>query len=119
MASSFPATFCDHFDLQISYSFIAFLKQAALKAVQKDLMTDPGIVGTSDLKMLVKGNPLMDTCSYQLLSHDYLEKSFSSMQTLLPLFFVVHFILSRLLYLAFSANLGLLCMPHPGMGPLF
>ena len=25
---------------------------------------------------------------------------------------------SRLLYLAFSANLGLLCMPHPGMGPL-
>ena len=32
--------------------------------------------------------------------------------------FVVYFILSRLLYLAFSANLGLLCMPHPGMGPL-
>ena len=31
---------------------------------------------------------------------------------------VVYFILSRLLYLAFSANLGLLCMPHPGMGPL-
>ena len=31
---------------------------------------------------------------------------------------VVCFILSRLLYLAFSANLGLLCMPHPGMGPL-
>ena len=30
----------------------------------------------------------------------------------------VYFILSRLLYLAFSANLGLLCMPHPGMGPL-
>ena len=30
----------------------------------------------------------------------------------------VFFILSRLLYLAFSANLGLLCMPHPGMGPL-
>ena len=29
---------------------------------------------------------------------------------------VVYFILSRLLYLAFSANLGLLCMPHPGMG---
>ena len=27
--------------------------------------------------------------------------------------------LSRLLYLAFSANLGLLCMPHPGMGPQF
>ena len=27
-------------------------------------------------------------------------------------------ILSKLLYLAFSANLGLLCMPHPGMGPL-
>ena len=31
---------------------------------------------------------------------------------------VVYFILSRLLFLAFSANLGLLCMPHPGMGPL-
>ena len=31
---------------------------------------------------------------------------------------VVYFNLSRLLYLAFSANLGLLCMPHPGMGPL-
>ena len=31
---------------------------------------------------------------------------------------VVYFILSRLLYLAFSANLGLLYMPHPGMGPL-
>ena len=31
---------------------------------------------------------------------------------------VVYFILSRLLYIAFSANLGLLCMPHPGMGPL-
>ena len=31
---------------------------------------------------------------------------------------VVYFILSRLLYLAFLANLGLLCMPHPGMGPL-
>ena len=31
---------------------------------------------------------------------------------------VVYFILSRLLYLANSANLGVLCMPHPGMGPL-
>ena len=31
---------------------------------------------------------------------------------------VLYFILSSLLYLAFSANLGLLCMPHPGMGPL-
>ena len=31
---------------------------------------------------------------------------------------VVYFTLSRLLYVAFSANLGLLCMPHPGMGPL-
>ena len=31
---------------------------------------------------------------------------------------VVYFILSRLLFLAFSANLGLLYMPHPGMGPL-
>ena len=31
---------------------------------------------------------------------------------------VGYFILSRLLYLAFSANLGLLCMPHLGMGPI-
>ena len=31
---------------------------------------------------------------------------------------VVYFILSRLLYLAFSVTLGLLCMPHPGMRPL-
>ena len=31
---------------------------------------------------------------------------------------LLYFFLSRLLYLAFSANLGLLCMPHPGMGPL-
>jgi len=30
----------------------------------------------------------------------------------------VYFILSRLLYLAYSTNVGLLCMPHPGMGPL-
>ena len=30
----------------------------------------------------------------------------------------VYFIFSRLLYLAYSANLGLLCMPHPGMGHL-
>ena len=31
---------------------------------------------------------------------------------------VVYFVLSRLLYLAFSANLGLLFMSHPGMGAL-
>ena len=29
-----------------------------------------------------------------------------------------NFILSRLLYIAFAANLGLLCMLHPGMKPL-
>ena len=34
------------------------------------------------------------------------------------MYFFVYFILSRLLYLAFSANLGLLCMPHPGIGSL-
>ena len=33
-------------------------------------------------------------------------------------FVVVYFILSRLLYLAVSTNLGLLHMLHPGMGPL-
>ena len=31
---------------------------------------------------------------------------------------VVYFIFSRLLYLSYSANLGLLYIPHPGMGPL-
>ena len=31
---------------------------------------------------------------------------------------VGYFILSRLLYLAFSANIGLLCMLHPSMGLL-
>ena len=45
---------------------------------------------------------------------------FHSAPTFVPhgIVVVVYFILSRLLYLAFSANLGLLCMPHPGMGPL-
>ena len=33
-------------------------------------------------------------------------------------FYFILFFLSRLLFLAFSANLGLLCLPHPGMGPL-
>ena len=44
----------------------------------------------------------------------------SSLVCTVQLFFClfVYFILSRLLNLAFSANLGLLCMPHPGMGPL-
>ena len=37
---------------------------------------------------------------------------------ILDIFVAVYFILSRLLYLAYSANLGLRCMPHPGMGPL-
>jgi len=36
----------------------------------------------------------------------------------IQIFVVVYFILSRLLYLAYSANLGLLYMPHPGIGPL-
>ena len=31
---------------------------------------------------------------------------------------VVYIILRRLLYIAYAANLGLLCMPHPSMGPL-
>ena len=39
-------------------------------------------------------------------------------QSMIFVVVVVYFILSRLLYLVFSANLGLLCMPHPGMGPL-
>ena len=31
---------------------------------------------------------------------------------------IAYFILSKLLYLTFSANLGLVCMPHSGMGHL-
>ena len=31
---------------------------------------------------------------------------------------IVYYVLSRQLHLAFSANLGLLCMPHPDMEPL-
>ena len=46
------------------------------------------------------------------------ESLFKSSRPEVVVVVVVHFILSRLLYLAFSANLGLLCMPHPGMGPL-
>ena len=42
----------------------------------------------------------------------------TSMVILLLKVVVVYFILSRLLYLALSADLGLLYMPHPGMGPL-
>ena len=45
----------------------------------------------------------------------WVERDGDYIKTLLLLFY---FILSRLLYLAFSANLGLLCMPNPGMGPL-
>ena len=53
-------------------------------------------------------------CIFQifLFNHDnYIMKTFVMV--------VVHFILRRLLYLAFSANLGrLLSIPHPGMAPL-
>ena len=49
----------------------------------------------------------------------YLLRSFRANGTgLVVVVVVVYFILSRLLYLAFSANLVLLFMPHPGMGPL-
>ena len=41
-----------------------------------------------------------------------------SFDALVVIVVVVYSILSRLLYLAFSANLGLLSMPHSGMGPL-
>ena len=49
----------------------------------------------------------------KILSREKIERRISLLFVV-----VVYFILSRLLYLAFSANLGLLCMPHPGMGPL-
>ena len=38
--------------------------------------------------------------------------------TIIVVVVVVYFILSRLLYLPYSVNLGLLCMAHPGMAPL-
>jgi len=41
-----------------------------------------------------------------------------SERSLVVVVVVAYYILSRLLYLAYSANLGLLCTPHPGMGPL-
>ena len=44
--------------------------------------------------------------------------TFTTLVFLMVVVVVVYFILSRLLYVALSANLGLLCMPHPGMGPL-
>ena len=47
-----------------------------------------------------------------------IELGYESFTQLTLVVVVVYFILSRLLYLAFSANLGLLCMLHPGMGPL-
>ena len=48
-------------------------------------------------------------------NHRSINKS-SSVDVVVVVF--VYFILSRMLYLAYSANLGLLCMPHPGMRPL-
>ena len=56
-------------------------------------------------------------------SHCFQGASFSLLPQGLYIFLVtfvivVYFILRRLLYLAYSANLGLLCMPHPVMGPL-
>ena len=48
------------------------------------------------------------------------QKTFAplSLQVHVYLALFVYFILSRVLYLAFSGNLGPLYMPHPGMGPL-
>ena len=48
-------------DLQMYILTKSLFLKAALKAVKKDMMTDPGIVGTSDLKVLVKGNYLLFT----------------------------------------------------------
>ena len=53
-----------------------------------------------------------------LLSFVELLACFVSYVVVVLVVVVFYFILSRLLYLAFSANLGLLCMPHPGMGTL-
>ena len=73
-----------------------------------------------NLKIITIGmNFLSNSCNCENLSivleffHD-LRDQFHHL--LIVVFF--SFILSRLSYLAFSANLGLLCMPHPGMGPL-
>jgi len=45
-----------------------------------------------------------------------LEQWFSTFAVVVDV--AVYFILSRLLFLAFSANLDVLYMPHPGMEPL-
>ena len=57
---------------------------------------------------------LRNTASWQLTELPFLAYEGA------PVFVVVvaYFSLSRLLYLAFSANLDLLSMPNPGMGPL-
>ena len=48
----------------------------------------------------------------------YVHRRSKLLATIVVVVVVVYFILSRLVSLAYSANLGLLCMPHPGMAPL-
>ena len=74
--------------------------------------------------------PVRDTMKFKAIDEGYVLNAISRLEkgkasgpdkvsvALVVVVVVVYFILSRLLYLAFSANLGLLCMPHPGMGPL-
>ena len=67
----------------------------------------PNLIDQSSFKI-----GLFFACVVRIL-HD--DRSFKVVVVVVVVFY---FILSRLLYLAFSANLGVLCMPHPGMGPL-
>ena len=72
--------------------------------------------------------PVRDTMKFKAIDEGYVLNAISRLEkgkasgpdkvSVTLVVVVVYFILSRLLYLAFSPNLGLLCMPHPGMGPL-
>ena len=57
---------------------------------------------------------LLENLLLYILQKDFQLPPCTTLLLLLMFFFTV--ILSRLLYLAFSANLGLLCMPYLGMG---
>ena len=69
---------------------------------------------------LVVEIPILFLIRLSIITDKSAEQDFAEQSKFLIFFVVVvaYFILSRLLYLAYSANLRLLCMPHPGMGPL-
>ena len=71
------------------------------------------------LPCLIYANFFYKEVSYQGIEHGtyllYDQEFIITTQILIFVVVVAYFILSRLLYLVFSANLGLLCMLHPGM----